>query len=183
NNRGLFLPRPVFDAGSGIVAAAFAAGVLASIAVGMWARRRREATGRPFPVLWTSLALIFGPTILALMATGFPISFDKPVLRGFNFAGGARVIPEFVALLLALTTYTAAFLPEIVRAGFLAVPPGQPGPAYSLGLRRGPTLRLVVAPQALRVITPPLTSQYLNLTKNSSLAVGIGYPDLVAVFA
>jgi len=183
NNRGLFLPQPVFDAGSGVVAAAFAAGVLASIAVGTWARRRREATGRPFPVLWTTLALIFGLTILALIATGFPISFDKPVLRGFNFAGGARVIPEFVALLVALTTYTAAFIAEIVRAGILAVSHGQTEAAYSLGLRRGQTLRLVVIPQALRVIIPPLTSQYLNLTKNSSLAVGIGYPDLVAVFA
>jgi general L-amino acid transport system permease protein len=129
------------------------------------------------------LGLTFGLTLIALAATGFPIGFEKPVLRGFNFAGGVRVIPEFVALLIALVTYTAAFIAEIVRAGILAVSHGQTEAAYSLGLRPGPTLRLVVIPQALRVIIPPLTSQYLNLTKNSSLAVGIGYPDLFAVFA
>jgi general L-amino acid transport system permease protein len=141
------------------------------------------ATGQPFPVLWTSLGIVVGLTLLAMIATGFPITFEKPMLRGFNFAGGLRVIPEFVALLVALVTYTAAFIAEIVRAGILAVSHGQTEAAYSLGLRPGHTLRLVVVPQALRVIVPPLTSQYLNLTKNSSLAVAIGYPDLVAVFA
>jgi general L-amino acid transport system permease protein len=134
-------------------------------------------------VLWASLALIFGPTALMFVLTGFPISFETPTLRGFNFIGGIRVFPEFVALLIALVTYTAAFIAEIVRAGILAVPHGQTEAAYSLGLRGGQTLRLVVVPQALRVIIPPLTSQYLNLTKNSSLAVSIGYPDLFAVFA
>ena len=134
-------------------------------------------------MLWTSLALIFGLPLAVLAATGFPIGFVKPELRGFNFVGGIRLLPEFVALLLALTTYTAAFIAEIVRAGILAVPRGQTEAALALGLRRGPTLRLVVVPQALRVIVPPLTNQYLNLTKNSSLAVAIGYPDLFAVFA
>jgi general L-amino acid transport system permease protein len=151
--------------------------------VRIWARRRQEGTGQQFPVLWTALGLVVGVTVLAAAATGFPISFEAPVLRGFNFAGGMRVIPEFVALLIALVTYTAAFIAEIVRAGILAVSGGQTEAAYSLGLRPGQALRLVVVPQALRVIIPPLTSQYLNLTKNSSLAVAIGYPDLFAVFA
>jgi general L-amino acid transport system permease protein len=183
NNRGVLIPRPIFDAGSELVAAAFLVGIVVSIGVRIWARRRQEATGRQFPVLWAAVALLVVSTGVALIATGFPISFERPVLRGFNFVGGARVIPEFVALLVALTTYTAAFIAEIVRAGILAVSHGQTEAAYSLGLRPGPTLRLVVIPQALRVIIPPLTSQYLNLTKNSSLAVSIGYPDLFAVFA
>jgi general L-amino acid transport system permease protein len=183
NNRGLFIPRPLYDDGFALVAATFAIAVLLSVALKIWARARQEATGRQFPVLWTSLGLIFGPTLVMFAVTGFPISFETPVLRGFNFAGGIRVIPEFVALLIALVTYTAAFIAEIVRAGILAVPLGQTEAAYSLGLRGGQTLRLVVVPQALRVIIPPLTSQYLNLTKNSSLAVSIGYPDLFAVFA
>jgi general L-amino acid transport system permease protein len=183
SNRGLFIPRPLYDDAFVWVAAAFALGVVASIAVRVWARRRQEATGAQFPVLWTALALVIGLPLVALIATGFPVSFETPALRGFNFVGGIRVIPEFVALLLALVTYTAAFIAEIVRAGILAVSHGQTEAAYSLGLRPGPTLRLVVIPQALRVIIPPLTSQYLNLTKNSSLAVSIGYPDLFAVFA
>ncbi len=183
NNRGMFIPRPVFEAGAWEVFAAFGVAVVLSICVRVWARRHQEATGQQFPVAWTAAALILGLTLMALVATGFAISFEKPVLRGFNFAGGVRVIPEFVALLLALVTYTAAFIAEIVRAGILAVARGQTEAAYSLGLRPGPALRLVVIPQALRVIIPPLTSQYLNLTKNSSLAVAIGYPDLFAVFA
>ncbi len=183
SNRGLIIPRPLLGDGFEWVFAAFVAGILAGIGIKVWARRRQEATGQQFPVLWTTAGLILGLTLIALVATGFPISFEKPVLRGFNFAGGVRVIPEFVALLVALVTYTAAFIAEIVRAGILAVSHGQTEAAYSLGLRPGPTLRLVVIPQAMRVIIPPLTSQYLNLTKNSSLAVGIGYPDLFAVFA
>ncbi|HKA70302.1 MAG TPA: amino acid ABC transporter permease [Xanthobacteraceae bacterium] len=183
NNRGLFIPRPIFGDGSAVVLSAFALAVVAAIGVRIWARRRQEGTGQQFPVLWTALGLVVGVTVLAAAATGFPISFEAPVLRGFNFAGGMRVIPEFVALLIALVTYTAAFIAEIVRAGILAVSRGQTEAAYSLGLRPGQALRLVVVPQALRVIIPPLTSQYLNLTKNSSLAVAIGYPDLFAVFA
>jgi general L-amino acid transport system permease protein len=120
---------------------------------------------------------------VVLAATGFPISFQRPELRGFNFVGGIRLLPEFAALLIALTTYTAAFIAEVVRAGILAIPRGQTEAALALGLRRGTALRLIVVPQALRVIVPPLTNQYLNLTKNSSLAVAVGYPDLVAVFA
>ena len=183
NNRGAFIPRPIVEEGAGAVFAAFGAAVLLSIGVRVWARRRQEATGQQFPVGWTAAALIVGVTLLAWVATGFAISFEKPELRGFNFAGGMRVIPELVALLVALVTYTAAFIAEIVRAGILAVARGQTEAAYSLGLRPGQALRLIIIPQALRVIIPPLTSQYLNLTKNSSLAVAIGYPDLFAVFA
>jgi general L-amino acid transport system permease protein len=183
SNRGLFIPRPLYDDAFVWVVAVFVLGVIAAVAVHIWARRRQLATGAQFPVLWTAIGLIVGLPLLALVATGIPISFEAPALRGFNFAGGIRVIPEFVALLVALVTYTAAFIAEIVRAGILAVSRGQTEAAYSLGLRPGPTLRLIVVPQALRVIIPPLTSQYLNLTKNSSLAVSIGYPDLFAVFA
>ena len=183
NNRGLFVPGPVAGEGAGWVAAAFVLAVMAIIALRLWARRRQERTGRQFPLFWTGLALIVVLPLAALVATGFPIGFEKPELRGFNFVGGVRLTPEFVALLVALTTYTAAFIAEVVRAGVLAVPRGQTEAALALGLRRPLTLRLIVVPQALRVIVPPLTNQYLNLTKNSSLAVAVGYPDLVAVFA
>jgi general L-amino acid transport system permease protein len=183
NNRGIIVPRPVFADGTGIVVAVFIFGIIAAFVIRAWSHRRQMATGQQFPVGWTALGLIVGLPLVAMVATGFPISFERPELRGFNFAGGARVIPELFALLVALVLYTAAFIAEIVRSGILAVSHGQTEAAYSLGLRGGPTLRLVVIPQALRVIIPPLTSQYLNLTKNSSLAVGIGYPDLFAVFA
>ena len=183
NNRGIIVPAPVVGEGAGLVFAAFAAGMLAAIVLGLWAKRQRIRTGREFPVLWINLGLIMGLPLAALIATGVPIGFAKPELRGFNFIGGVRLIPEFVALLLALATYTAAFIAEIVRAGILAVPRGQTEAALALGLRRGQTLRLIVVPQALRVIVPPLSNQYLNLTKNSSLAVAVGYPDLFAVFA
>jgi general L-amino acid transport system permease protein len=183
NNRGLLLSAPVAEKGAEFVAVAFLVGVFATIALVLWAKHRQANTGARFPVLWSGLLLIVAPPAVTMMATGFPVSFEWPQLRGFNFAGGIRLIPEFVALLLALTIYTAAFIAEIVRAGMLAVPRGQSEAAFALGLRRGLTLRLVIVPQALRVIIPPLTSQYLNLTKNSSLAIAIGYPDLVAVFA
>jgi general L-amino acid transport system permease protein len=182
NNRGIIVPAPVASEGAGYVAAAFALGVSATIALRFWAKGRQERTGRPFPLFRTGLALVFGLPLVALAATGFPIGFETPELRGFNFVGGLRLLPEFVALLVALATYTAAFIAEVVRAGILAVPRGQTEAALALGLRRGATLRLIVVPQALRVIVPPLTNQYLNLTKNSSLAVAVGYPDLVAVF-
>jgi general L-amino acid transport system permease protein len=183
NNRGIIVPAPVAGEGAGYVAAAFALGVIATIALGVWAKRRRDRTGHPFPLFWTGLLLVIGLPLVVLAATGFPISFQRPELRGFNFVGGIRLLPEFAALLIALTTYTAAFIAEVVRAGILAIPRGQTEAALALGLRRGTTLRLIVVPQALRVIVPPLTNQYLNLTKNSSLAVAVGYPDLVAVFA
>ena len=183
NNRGLILPAPVAGDGAGFALDALIAGALASIALKVWARRRQNRTGEQFALLWWSLALILVVPFLALAATGFPIAIEQPQLRGFNFVGGIRLTPELVALLTALSLYTAAFIAEIVRAGVLAVPRGQAEAASALGLRRGLALRLVIVPQALRVIVPPLTNQYLNLTKNSSLAIAIGYPDLFAVFA
>jgi general L-amino acid transport system permease protein len=183
NNRGIIVPAPVADTGAGSVLAAFAVGVVVAIALALWARRRQDRTGQRLALFWSSLALIVGLPLVAFVLGGFPIGLERPELRGFNFVGGIRLIPEFVALLVALTIYTAAFIAEVVRAGVLAVPRGQTEAALALGLRRGLMLRLVVVPQALRVIVPPLTNQYLNLTKNSSLAVAIGYPDLFAVFA
>ena len=183
SNRGIIVPEPLFGSGAGIVGIVFLVGIAATIVVRIWAKRRQEATGQQFPVFWTGLGLILGLPLLTMAVLGFPISFELPQLRGFNFVGGLRTIPEFVALLIALVTYTAAFIAEIVRAGILAVSHGQTEAAYSLGFRPALTLRLIVIPQALRVIIPPLTGQYLNLTKNSTLAVAIGYPDLFAVFA
>jgi general L-amino acid transport system permease protein len=183
NNRGMIVPAPVVGEGTGAVIAVFALSVIATLALRVWAKRRQMRTGRQFPLFWTGLALLAGPPLVALVALGFPIRFESPELRGFNFVGGVRLLPEFIALLVALTTYTAAFIAEVVRAGVLAVPRGQTEAAFALGLRRGLALRLIVVPQALRVIVPPLTNQYLNLTKNSSLAVAVGYPDLFAVFA
>ena len=183
NNRGIIVPAPVAGKGAGAVVAVFAVSVIAIVALKLWARRLQIRTGRHVPLLWISLALLVVPLLVALIATGFPIGFERPELRGFNFVGGIRLLPEFVALVVALTTYTAAFIAEVVRAGLLAVPRGQSEAAFALGLRRGLTLRLIIVPQALRVIVPPLTNQYLNLTKNSSLAVAVGYPDLFAVFA
>jgi general L-amino acid transport system permease protein len=183
NNRGLIVPQPIFGEGAGFVAAAFLLAIVAALALRAWARRRLDSTGKQFPIGWAWLGLVIGAPLLVLVALGVPIGFDRPELRGFNFVGGVRVIPEFLALLIALSTYTAAFIAEVVRAGILAVSRGQIEAAQALGLRRGVMLRLIVLPQAMRVIIPPLTNQYLNLTKNSSLAVGIGYPDLFAVFA
>jgi len=183
NNRGMIVPAPVAGEGTGAVIAVFALSVIATLALRVWAKRRQMRTGRQIPLFWAGLALVVGPPLAALIAMGFPIRFESPELRGFNFVGGVRLLPEFIALLVALTTYTAAFIAEVVRAGVLAVPRGQTEAAFALGLRRGLALRLIVLPQALRVIVPPLTNQYLNLTKNSSLAVAVGYPDLFAVFA
>jgi len=183
NNRGIIVPAPVAGEGTGAVIAVFALSVIATAALRVWAKRRQMRTGRQFPLFWAGLALVVGPPLVALVAMGFPIGVESPELRGFNFVGGVRLLPEFIALLVALTTYTAAFIAEVVRAGVLAVPREQTEAAFALGLRRGLALRLIVVPQALRVIVPPLTNQYLNLTKNSSLAVAVGYPDLFAVFA
>jgi general L-amino acid transport system permease protein len=139
-------------------------------------------TGERFPVLWTCLGLIVGLPLLAFAVTGFPLAFNMPQRGAFNITGGFDIKPEFLSLYLALSFYTASFIAEIVRAGILGVSRGQTEAAHALGIRPGPTLRLVVIPQAMRIIIPPLTSQYLNLTKNSSLAVATGYPDFVSVF-
>jgi general L-amino acid transport system permease protein len=183
NNRGVILPRPLLGDGFEWVAVAFGLAVVLAIVLRIWARQRLDATGKTFPAGWAAFALIVGLPGVVLLALGVPIGFEHPQLRGFNFVGGVRLIPELVALLFALVTYTAAFIAEVVRAGIQAVPRGQSEASQALGLKRGVALRLIIVPQALRVIIPPLTNQYLNLTKNSSLAVAIGYPDLFAVFA
>lgn len=183
NIRGLVVPRPVFGPGSMLFDIAVVVAIVAIVVIHRWARKRQMATGAQFPVFWTSVALIIGLPLIGLALAGFPVTFDMPELKGFNFVGGTTLEPEFVALLLGLTLYTASFIAETVRAGIKAVSHGQTEAANALGLRGGYTLRLVVVPQAMRVIIPPLTNQYLNLTKNSSLAVAIGYPDLVSVFA
>jgi general L-amino acid transport system permease protein len=182
NNRGLFIPQPVLGEGFRWVLIALVAGIIGSIVFYVWARRRQEQTGQQAPVFSVALALVIGLPLLASALTGFPLTFEYPQAGRFNISGGIEVLPEFAALLFGLSIYTAAFIAEVVRAGILAVSHGQTEAAYSLGLRSGPTLRLIVVPQAMRVIIPPLTSQYLNLTKNSTLAVAIGYPDLVQVF-
>ncbi len=182
NNRGLFTPQPLPQSGFGAVVGAFIIGIIASIAFRIWAKRRQMRTGQQAPVFLVSLALILGVPLLVFFATGMPLEFSYPERGRFNIRGGVEVLPEFVALLFGLVIYTAAFIAEVVRAGILAVSRGQTEAGAALGLRSGPILRLIVVPQAMRVIIPPLTSQYLNLTKNSTLAVAIGYPDLVQVF-
>ena len=183
NNRGIFLPKLVFGEGFRTVLWLAAIGIVGAIIASSLARRRRVATGQKVRVWPANLAAIVLLPLFFFFYLKVSVSVDHPVLKGFNFNGGIRLIPEFLALLIALSTYTASFIAEIVRAGILAVPRGQSEAARALGLRRERVLRLVVVPQALRVIVPPLTSQYLNLIKNSSLAVSIGYPDLVSVFA
>jgi general L-amino acid transport system permease protein len=183
NVRGLYLPEPLFESGFGLIPVTFVIAIVASIALVIWAKRRQEATGKRIPAYWISFALIFGLPLLVMLVTGVPITWEMPELRGFNFRGGITVIPEFLALWFALSIYTAAFIAEIVRSGIQAISHGQTEAAQALSLPRNLVLRLVVIPQALRVIIPPLTSQYLNLIKNSSLATAIGYPDLVSVFA
>ncbi|GEM80586.1 amino acid ABC transporter permease [Vibrio superstes] len=183
NVRGLFMPGPVFNEGSGIVIAALVIAIIASIFVSIWAKNKQKLTGQQTPVGRISVALIIVLPLIAYFIAGMPISTEYPELKGFNFKGGISIIPELAALTLALSIYTASFIAEIVRSGINAVSHGQTEAAMSLGLPRSRTLRLVVIPQALRIIIPPLTSQYLNLTKNSSLAMAIGYPDLVSVFA
>jgi general L-amino acid transport system permease protein len=183
NNRGLFLPKPLFELGSGFVFESIAVAVALIIAINAYATRRQRQTGKRPRVLAVSIALLIGLPVAVFFATGTPIEIEYPQLGRFNISGGVEVLPEFAALLFGLVIYTAAFIGEVVRAGITAVAKGQTEAAYALGLRPGLTLRLVVVPQAMRVIVPPLTNQYLNLTKNSSLAVAIGYPDLVQVFA
>jgi len=183
NLRGLYLPWPEAGPGFGWVWVGLAIAVLAWIGIAAYGRRRRERTGRGFPALELGLLLLVGLPALAFLVTGTSLSWDLPEFRRFNFQGGMVVIPELMALLLALVIYTATFIAEIVRAGIQSVPKGQTEAAMALGLSNGQRLRLILIPQALRVIIPPLTSQYLNLLKNSSLATAIGYPDLVNVFA
>ncbi|MFT5721149.1 MAG: general L-amino acid transport system permease protein [Motiliproteus sp.] len=182
NNRGLYLPWPVLESGFSMVFAAIAIAICAVVWLLRWNHKRQDATGQRFPVFWTSLALLIGLPLVVYLLAGSPMNWDQPVLKGFNFQGGATVIPELIALLIALSVYTGTFIAEIVRSGILAVSHGQTEAASALGLSKSKTLSLIVVPQSMRVIIPPLTSQYLNLIKNSSLATAIGYPDLVSVF-
>jgi general L-amino acid transport system permease protein len=183
NNRGLFIPDPVFGEGGTLIFYSFIAAILISIGIAIWSKQRQNKTGQTFPVFYSSIGLLISFVFFSMLATGFPVSFDYPELKGFNFKGGIKLIPELVALTFALSMYTASFIAEVVRAGIQAVSLGQTEAARSLGLNPNQILRLVIIPQALRVIVPPLTNQYLNLTKNSSLAAAIAYPDLVLVFA
>jgi len=183
NNRGLIVPTPIAEAGFWPFVIAALVAVVTSFLLRAHARRQLFQKGRLITIWPYVVGLLVGLPLLSVVVFGAPFTLEWPVLKGFNFAGGSRVIPEFVALLVALSTYTAAFIAEIVRAGILSVHTGQMEAGLSLGLARGSVLRQIVIPQAMRVILPPLTNQYLNLTKNSSLAVAIGYPDLVSVFA
>lgn len=183
NNRGLYLPSGHAEAGFSFVLLALGAGAVASVLWALWAKRLREATGRAPEVLGVVAALLVVPMLLVSAALGFPLKLSWPALSGLNFEGGTVVLPELMALIVALATYTASYIAENVRAGIQGVAKGQMEASQALGLPRGQVLRLVIVPQAMRQIIPPLTSQYLNLTKNSSLAVAIAYPDLVSVFA
>jgi general L-amino acid transport system permease protein len=183
SNRGFVIPKPIGHEGLTAFVIAIVIAIAASMALRSYARRLLFQSGKLLKIWPYVLGLLIGLPLLTALLFGKPVTFEIPELKGFNFSGGSRVIPEFVALTVALSTYTAAFIAEIVRAGVLSVHKGQMEAGSSLGLSRGSTLRLIVVPQALRVILPPLTNQYLNLTKNSSLAVGIGYPDLFSVFA
>lgn len=179
-NRGFILPKPIFEELFYLVVAAFILAVVATVLIRGWAVKQQAATGRIYPVFWVGLGLIVGLPLIVFFLAGSPISFEHPEPARFNFRGGLSITPEFFALTFALSIYTAAFIGENVRSGIQAISKGQWEAAGALGMRRARILRLVVIPQALRVIVPPLTSQYLNLTKNSSLAIAIGYMDVVA---
>ena len=180
---GWIAPKPIAGDLLWLTGLTVIAGIVASFFISGWAKKRQMATGQQFPMGLAALGLIVGAPLVMFLITGLPLSFDYPELARFGAKGGMSIFPEFIALLLALTIYTSAFIAEIVRAGILAINKGQTEASYALGLRAKPTLNLVIIPQALRVIIPPLTNQYLNITKNSSLAVAIAYPDLVSIFA
>ena len=182
NNRGIYSPSAIYEDGFSLVIIALVMAIIGVVAMVRWAHKRQDQTGQQFHTVYASAGLLIGLPLLAMIVTGFPLSWEIPALKGFNFVGGTVIIPEFVALWLALSIYTASFIAEIVRAGIQAVSHGQTEAAHALGVKAAPTLRLVILPQALRVIIPPLSSQFLNLTKNSSLATAIAYPDLVSVF-
>jgi general L-amino acid transport system permease protein len=180
-NRGVAFTIPEAHPAHLYMFVAFVVGCVMAYLIRRWARKRQESTGQPFPVVRVSLALLIGLPLVVWAAAGAPLKMDVPKLVGFNFEGGLTVSPEFMALLLGLVLYTSAFVAEVVRAGIQAVTRGQREAAMAIGLKPTLVLNLVILPQALRVIIPPLTSQMLNLTKNSSLAVAIGYPDFVSV--
>ncbi|MEX5535440.1 amino acid ABC transporter permease [Pseudomonas syringae] len=183
SSRGLNMPRALPAEGAWAFLVSLVVAVIAIVMMVRWANKRFEATGQPFHKFWVGLALLLVIPGLSMLIFGSPVHWELPQLKGFNFTGGWVLIPELISLTLALTIYTAAFIAEIVRSGIKSVSHGQTEAARSLGLRPGPTLRKVIIPQALRVIIPPLTSQFLNLAKNSSLAAAIGYPEMVSLFA
>ena len=180
SNRGFYTPAPVFENGFGYVLISFLAAILIVFFFKRWARKVQDTTGRIYPVFYISLAILIFLPLFTFFVAGSPLSIDIPALKGFNFKGGTSIKPEYIALTFALSYYTACFIAEIVRGGILAISKGQTEAAHGLGLKPNRTLQLVVVPQALRVIIPPLCSQSLNLTKNSSLAIAIGYMDVVA---
>ena len=178
SNRGVFIPKPLWGEGSGLVISVFLLSIIAIFALRRLARKRQKQTGAKLPVFSLSLALFFLPALLTFFVMGRPITLELPELGGFNFVGGIQVRNSLIALWLALSLYTSAFIAEIVRSGILAVSRGQTEAAFALGLQPNRTMQLVILPQALRVIIPPLISQFLNLTKNSSLALAVGYMDV-----
>jgi general L-amino acid transport system permease protein len=180
-NRGIDFPVPASDPVWGYIGLAFVAACIVVWLVHRWAVKRQERSGQQFPTFWVGLGILLGLPLLTWIVNGAPTEMDVPVLKGFNFQGGRNISPEFSALLIGLVLYTASFIAQIVRAGIQSISHGQTEAAMSIGLKPGLVLKLVIFPQALRVIVPPLTSQLLNLTKNSSLAVAIGYPDFVQV--
>ncbi|MFD2230907.1 amino acid ABC transporter permease [Alkalimarinus sediminis] len=183
NVTGLYFPLLVGESGSGVVYGAIIAAIIAVFIVKRWAKKRQELTGEQFPVLWSSLGILVGLPLLALLVTGIPFHFDYPALRGFNFQGGVSVIPEFLSLAIALSVYTGAFIAEAVRAGIQSVPKGQTEAARSIGLKESKIMSLIIVPQSMRVITPMLNSEYQSLVKNTTIATAIGYPELFTIFA
>jgi len=182
SNRGIYSPRPIFENGFSYVFIAFILALISSYILKRWAKKRQDETGKQFPVISSAFGMIVLLPLLLFFIIGSPLSFDYPALKGFNFKGGMVIRPEFIAMFLALTIYTAAFISETVRSGIMSVTKGQREASGSLGLKKSWIMRLIIIPQALRVIVPPLTSQYLNLTKNSSLGIAVGYADLVHGF-
>jgi general L-amino acid transport system permease protein len=182
NIRGLYVPKPVAEPSAPIALTALIIGIAGAVFVARWAKRRQDATGQQFPKMSVGFALIVGLPLFVSIIFGSPVSWDFAVLQGFNFQGGMVLSPELTALCLGLSIYTSSFIAEIVRAGIQAISHGQTEAAQALGLRSSWTLRLVIIPQAMRIIVPPLTSQYLNIVKNSTLAAFMGYPDLVSIF-
>ena len=182
SNRGLYSPRPIFESGFTYIFIAIILALISSFFIRRWAKKRQDTSGEQFPVFYTSFGLIFIIPLILFFILGSPMSFEYPEMKGFNFKGGLVIRPEFIAMFLALSIYTAAFISETVRAGILSVTKGQREASAALGLKQSWIMRLIIIPQALRVIVPPLTSQYLNLTKNSSLGIAVGYADLVHGF-
>ena len=180
SNRGFYIPKPLSENGIELVYLFLVIGVIFSVLFFKYAKKKQDLTGLQLPVFWVNLSVIIFLPVIGFFISGMPISLETPALKGFNFRGGMHMSPELAALTFALGIYTAAFIAEIVRAGILAVEKGQREAAESIGLKPSKVMKVVILPQARRVIIPPLTSQYLNLTKNSSLAIAIGYMDLVA---